>query len=432
MRRPTKARRGVALLMVTVSIAILAAVAAEFAYSSRVDLELAVKQRDALRAEYLAKSSVGLARMLLMFQKQLDRTASSITGLTGGAGGQGGASPFNVQIWRLARVDCHMLQAMVPQAEGRNPRFSIEGAGAVDSSGRIQYGGFAGCFDARIEDEQEKLNVNALAGLQTGTAQSAGQRVYNLVSDKRFEFVFDREDSNRMRVGPNDVLLAMKDWADDDDTMSALTVTSVGQVTLQNGFSDEAGLYTRYNPRYRPKNSWFDSVGELFLVHGVNDRFMAAFGDRLTVYPDPNAPLNVNSEDPLLIALAIRSIADPTRPDPRLQDPVFLDGIVQKIRAARGMMPLGMTVQDFVSIVQLAGVAVNPQVTQRQATTGTATGTATGTGGTANSFLGDKSDTFRIVATGQAGDVERRVTVVVRLRDAQQDGLGRVMYWRND
>ena len=38
-RRP-KNQRGVALLMVVVSIAILAAVAAEFAYSSRVDLSL--------------------------------------------------------------------------------------------------------------------------------------------------------------------------------------------------------------------------------------------------------------------------------------------------------------------------------------------------------------------------------------------------------
>src|SRR5262249_58257679 len=139
---------------------------------------------------------------------------------------------------------------------------------------------------------------------------------------------------------------------------------------------------------------------------------MAAFGDRLTVYAEPNAPVNVNSDDPLLIALAIRSIADPTRPDPRLNDPVFLDGIVQKIRAAKAMMPMGFSVQDFVMVVQTAGIAVNPQVTQRQGTTGT----------TANSFLGDKSDTYRIVATGNAGDVERRGTTVIRRSGPPRDG----------
>jgi general secretion pathway protein K len=436
MRRPGKSERGVALLMVVVSIAILAAVAAEFAFNSRVDLELAVHQRDALRAEYLAKSSLGMARLLLMFQKQLDKNPLNIPGLnipglsgatgTSGAAGITGAaaaasSAFNVQLWRLARVDCHMLEALLPQERDLSAKLRGSAPREMDAEGRMKYGGFAGCFDARIQDEQEKLNVNAMAGLQTGTAQGAVQRLYKLITDKRFEFVFDREDANRVRVMPPDVVLGLKDWVDDDETQSSLNVNSLGVVTLQNGFSDEAGLYSRYTPRYRPKNASFDSLGELFLVNGVGDRFMAAFGDRLTVYPDPNAPLNVNSDDPLILALAIQSIADPNKPDPRLLDPVFLDGIIQKIRAARALTPLGMTVQDFVTIVQQAGVGVNSLVLQRQQGAGTA-----------NTFLGDKSDTFRVVATGQAGNVEHRVTAVIRLKDPQQDGLGRVLYWRDN
>ena len=284
-----------------------------------------MNQRDALRAEYLAKSSMGLSRLLLMFQKQLDRTTASIPGLGGGT------SPINMQIWRMAKIDCLMLQALIPQAQGRNPRFSMDRTDTVDDTGRIQYGGFAGCFDARIEDEQEKLNVNALVGLQTGTAQGAVQGFYSLIADKRFDFVFDREDANKVKATANDALLAIKDWADDDDLQTALNVNPLGQVSLQNGFSDEAGQYTRYTPRYRPKNGWFDSVGELYLVYGVTDRFMAAFGDRLTVYPDPNAPLNVNSNDPVVIGIIIGALADPSRPDPRLKDPIFIDALVQKI-----------------------------------------------------------------------------------------------------
>ena len=414
MRVNGKRERGVTLLMVTISIAILTAVAAEFAFQTRVDLELATHQRDALRAEYLAKSSIGLARMLLLFQKQLDRSTAALPGAAQG---------INLQLWRMAKLDCQLLVSVVPQSgEGRRGKFSTTGAGGIDEQGRVRYGGFSGCFDARIEDEQEKLNVNALAGLQTGTAQGAVQSLYNLVSDKRFDFVFDREDANRIRATPNDVLIGLKDWVDDDDTQSALNVSALGQVALQPGFSDEAALYSRYTPRYRPKNAWFDSLGELYLVNGVTDRFMAAFGDRLTVYPDPNAPLNVNSDDPLQIAIRVRLIADPSRPDPRLNDPVFLDGIVQKIRAAKAMMPMGLSVQDFVTIVQTTGITVNPLVTQRQGTTGT----------TANTFLSDKSDTFRVVATGTAGDVERRVTAVIRLADPTRDGLGRVLYWRAD
>jgi general secretion pathway protein K len=202
MRRPRRQERGVALLLVTVSIAILTAVAAEFAFQTRVDLELATHQRDALRAEYLAKSSIGLARMLLLFQKQLDRSTAALPGAAQG---------INLQLWRMAKLDCHLLQSVVPQAgQGRRPKFSTAGGGGLDEQGRIQYGGFAGCFDARIEDEQEKLNVNALAGLQTGTAQGAVQRLYNLVSDRRFDFIFDREDANRIRANPNDVLIGLR------------------------------------------------------------------------------------------------------------------------------------------------------------------------------------------------------------------------------
>jgi general secretion pathway protein K len=64
----------VALIIAIVAIAILTAVAADFAYNSRVDLQLAANQRDELRAYYLAKSGVGLSRLLLRFQRQVDQT----------------------------------------------------------------------------------------------------------------------------------------------------------------------------------------------------------------------------------------------------------------------------------------------------------------------------------------------------------------------
>ncbi len=149
------------------------------------------------------------------------------------------------------------------------------------------------------------------------------------------------------------------------------------------------------------------------MVHGVNDRFMAAFRDKFTVYPDINSKLNINTDDPVLLELAIRAIADPSKPDARLQDPVFIDTLIQKIRAARIMPFIGMSVGDFVTILTAAGVAVNPTITSNAAGQG---------------FINDKSTTFMIKATGEAGDVTRTITAVVRL----DDGLGRLVYWRED
>src|SRR5712692_8486979 len=82
--------RGVTLMIVIVAIAILTAVATEFAYNSRVDLQMATNQRDEIRAYYLARSGIGLSRLLLRFQKQLD--GMQIPNLGGASGFGGGLS----------------------------------------------------------------------------------------------------------------------------------------------------------------------------------------------------------------------------------------------------------------------------------------------------------------------------------------------------
>jgi len=422
MARPRRRERGVALLLVVLSIAILAAVAAEFAYSSRVDLEMATHERDALRAEYLARSGLGLARLLLQFQKQLDASMQGLasTPVLGSA-----AAGFNLQLWKLVHLDCQTLGRFLPQNEPggelgvpavkRKGRAPEAPAGALGAP-LIDYGTFRGCYASTIDDEEARLNVGQLDSLLTaGTGRAAVQRFYLLLTDKRFDFVFDHEDAYKVKINANDALINVKDWTDADDLISTLALVQ-GLPQVGSGFGDEPGLYSRYTPRYRPKNAAFDTIDELFFVHGIGDRFMAAFRDRITVYPDINARLNVNSDDPLILALAVRTAADPAHPDGRLADPVFLDAVVQKIRAAQLLSPMGLTVGSFLTVLVQAGIAVDPQITSNVQ---------------ANPYLGDRSKTFRVTATGEAGDVQQTVTAVVRL-ERPEDGLGRLLYWKGE
>jgi general secretion pathway protein K len=62
-----------------------------------------------------------------------------------------------------------------------------------------------------------------------------------------------------------------------------------------------------------------------------------------------NARLNINTDDPVMLEIAIRSVAAPLRPDPRLADPVFIDTVIKRIRAARLFAMFGMSVTDFVT-----------------------------------------------------------------------------------
>jgi len=62
-RRDRRAR-GVALIIAVISITLLTVVATEFAYNTRVDLQLAANQRDEVRAYYMARSGISLGRAM--------------------------------------------------------------------------------------------------------------------------------------------------------------------------------------------------------------------------------------------------------------------------------------------------------------------------------------------------------------------------------
>jgi general secretion pathway protein K len=155
-----------------------------------------------------------------------------------------------------------------------------------------------------------------------------------------------------------------------------------------------------------------DTLDELYMVNGVSDRFMAAFKDRLTVYTDINSKLNINTDDPLLLRLAILSMVDPTKMPPQLADPYFMEDLIRRIRAARLMPGMGMSVSDFGALLQLAGVPVNASITANVQ---------------GNRLVSDKTSTFSIKSVGEAGTVQKTIEAVIRMDD---QGLGRLVYWR--
>lgn len=423
-RRRSANERGIALIMAIVAIAILTAVAADFAYNSRVDLQLAANQRDELRAHYLAKSGLAMSRMLLKFQRQLDSSpppglAQAMQALGGATGGP--PPSLNIQLWRMAKVDCYMLQGLLSSGPGADAesapsgKFTHEEVPAAGGENapmvKRSFGGFEGCFSATISDEEEKFNLNSLDQLQAAS-QIAAARGMALFGDKRFEFLYDREDANGVKTTPQDLLISIRDWIDEDEVQSSLNLTGQGDAFLR-GFSDENAGYDRHTPRYKAKNAKFDSLEELNMVHGVNDRIMAAFRDRLTVYPDINRALNINTDDPVMLWLAVLAITDKNKPDPRLLSPVFQDEVIKRIRTARMFSFMAMSVQDFLAVVASMGIPVDARIQANIQ---------------GNRAVSDKSQTFSIKSVGEAGQVQKTIHAVVRL----DDQLGKLVHWREE
>lgn len=434
MRRNAPAGRGVALLFVLTTVAILSVVATDFVTGSRVNLELAVQSRDALRARSLAMSAMTYSRLILRFQRQLDLASGAIgqglaNTLPGAAGmppelaGMLGGGGLSIRLWDVIPVDSAAITGFIGSAfpdpdsdQGRRIADRYERAkgdhGLEEQGAPIQadFGQFTGTFGAVIEDEDQKINVQKLAyALGPGQLATAAS-LRALVLDPKYDFLFDREDANGDRISRDDLLLNIKDYIDQDEVSSVLDLSGQNAMSpFANGFGDENGPYSRYRRRYKAKNEAFDTTAELHMVAGVNDMLMAAIGDRLTVYPNPNDRINVNTNDPRQVLINI-ILAARNKNDPALQDPVRLQEIMQQLSLLRMFPFIGITVQQFAAVLQANGIEVDPAVLQNTAQ---------------NQALGDRSTTFRITATGQVGRVKKTLTAVV----AYDEGLGKVLYW---
>ena len=457
-------QRGVALILVLTTLAILTSIGVEFSYSTRVNLKLAENLRDELRAYYLARSAVNMSRLLLHFQKQLDgaggqamaglqralgaaQSAAGAKGanpiaaiagalLPGGAAAAGGApASLGIRLWELIPIDSNafgmvLTGGALPEGvdsgalgadrdpadiEDRRRQRAKEderppGTPALEGPPLHAFGSFEGGYSSKIVDENGRINIRGLNGLG-GQPLAVLIQLRAMMADPKYDFIFDEEDANRDRVRRDDVILALKDWIDEDETGSGIDPSNL-RAPFVNAFSDENSAYDRYNPRYKAKNAYPDSLQELYMVRGVNDRFMAAFGERLTVWPDINSKLNINTSDPLQMVTNIL-IAAQNPNDPALRDPLLIRTILQEIQLRKMFSFFGLTVTDFISVLQANRVLVRPELAQANSP---------------NNFLGDQSDTFKITATGRVGHVEKKITAVVRYDEL----LGKLIYWKEE
>jgi general secretion pathway protein K len=423
------------------------------AYESRVSLRIAANARDELRASYLARSGVTLSRLVLSFQQSIDDL--------GGAQKPAGISIPRVQLWHIVPVESQLASALFggggPESGhgehggdgvGAHGAAAVAGAKAAHAAAALR----SGTFVADIDDEARKINVQ-FDGLKEGAAgailATRVQAVYQLICDPQWDPLFEREDANGVRTTREELLMRLRDWVDEDSSESGLRPLVSGGTpcsmivapkAFDDAYGDENQPYDRGDDRYRTKNARMDSLDELFMVAGVGDAFMAAFGDALTVYlprDGAGAKLNVNELDATKLRLLAILMADAAVPQPVLRDPEF-GAVLQKLvfqQTLGGM--LAMSVTDFVTLAQGLGVKVKQGLLQQQGSN------------QANNPFTDRSTTFRIRSSGKAGDVTSAIDAVVRLEpavptpvagrpvqaQAQLEGVaapGRLIHWKEE
>ncbi|RJO65671.1 MAG: hypothetical protein C4523_15655 [Myxococcales bacterium] len=292
-REALSGRKGVALIMVLTVVTILTVISVEFQYESRVYLQTVANFRDRQRAYYLAKSGVEFTRLILYLQSTVDRLIRQYWK----------NNPPNIQLWQMIPIDSDLARAVAGgmfSAQDQESLFegTVAGQGlkedeeesvAEKNMQQMQtvsfaqgegFGEFEGHFHAEVIDEESKINVNIRPNnyKEVNTMKAT---LESLFTPEMYNPVFENPDKDGQYHDRQEIISAIIDWIDPDNTRTG----------FESG--DESSRYDFLDDTYPSKNHLFDSLDELQLVAGIDDRFWRLFGDQFTVYR--TGRININT-----------------------------------------------------------------------------------------------------------------------------------------
>ncbi len=414
-RGETKAQKGIALIMVLVTLAVIAATTHQFVYTSEINHASAKNSVSELKAHYLARSVINLTRILLKVQeKVLDRNRAFLG---------------DIQL-------TDFIQMLLPAFFGEGAGL-LAGALGVDSQDihGLEYKKSFG--EAMLEDissEDGKINVNCayVRSDQDPQVIRLATGLMALMADTRYDILFETADEMGNYNDRETVVSAIIDYIDAD-------TAKFGQETA----AEDYGYETKVDS-YEAKNNIIDSVEELRLVRGVTDDFWANFGESLTVYGSCIPNICAVSEDNWIL---IASILFQTAMDP--QDPVFLDpirlkalsqAILQQVKfsGCKDLNSFVTAAKEPIPLAQLFGdtMGLDTDMIQddQEQIVGTLQGIDLDPKKVSQAVYMGPRRIYRLTAYGRVGRVTKRIIAVwdQQFRSPSTGKLGGFIYWREE
>lgn len=292
--------RGIALMLTLITVTVLSAAVVEFAYSTRVNLNLSVNSADKLRSYYLARSAVNLGQLLISFQFALQTESTEA--------GRGQDSDEMAQlISRAVRRSNFQLYQYVPllmQTFSSGKLQSPVGGVNLTEWGVEGFGEFAGDFTVEVIPESGKINLNQFAVEKINEKDL--QELCSMVADPSYDPIFEQKDKNGETLDRALVLSRIVDFIDTNTTATELT----SECTIRGEGGDEMRPYDTGRDAVKPRNAKLTHSAELYQVPGVTEAFMRAFEDQFTVYPVGRPNLNVATL-PIFYSVLCRNVSLP-------------------------------------------------------------------------------------------------------------------------
>ncbi len=349
--------RGQALIIVLMIIAILAAVIVEFAYTTRVNIDITMRMRDSMQASRIAVAAIETQKAILLSDLVISPNADYQVS---------GELNQDAQLW--SQISNFPLPVTVKDQN-------------------------IGIMRGLISDEAGKLDVNALIGSDTITAN----RTLDGICRRLFE---------DLKLDPS-VVDALEDWIDSDE------------LPRPNGA--ESDFYSGLNPPYRAKDAPLDSITELKMIKGIDNKTFNILMGRTDANGQALAPPPDAMDSPVLTVFPkYYNPASPFKINVNTAPPILLkamynldDSQVQDIITARQEKPF-MSIGDFTNELTKIGIDLNNTDVQ-----------------SVNGYIDVKSDYFSVDGIGI---IENGVVYIIRAvyyRNRASHTFS-LLYWREE
>jgi general secretion pathway protein K len=408
---------GVAIVAAIVALAIAGTMAAEFTTNTTIDYVAASNARDSMRGELLARSGVNLARLVIRVQTEfLDKP--NIRRFIGDIQ-LADFAPLFMSAFGGSKDEVENMGALLGGFAGEE----IKGLG-------VPYGK----FEVDITTEDNKINVNCANG-DAAVVKNLETKLAALIYFEVYNPIFESADATGWRRDRKTQVEAIMDYIDKDTYKYGTP-----------GAGEDYGYESLKDP-YKPKNNSLDSVKELRLVRGIDERFWTVFGSAFTVYGGCKENLGAIQDPRMVMPLIFLTAKDQNHPV--LRDPNKLWLLSKRVAEARSYGIYFDRIQAWADFVKNPDGALQSAAEGQDGTVPMPTDGSSG-------FIpvqGVEIDlrklqqvaevgprrTYRVEATATIGRLKRRIMAVwdtrptnQNSRDAAQYRNGSWVFWREE
>lgn len=405
---PSKLRaRGMALLMVVISLALISAVVTDLLVEQQSQYQVALRQRDALKAEALAEGGLNIAQLFLTIQNGIQGYFTQFAAM--------GVPLPKHTVWEMLSIDSNLLGGLISgdlattlgmdvseavkkrkeeEKKKLDEKMKEREAKTRSTTGFFippegGFGAFEGSFTVGITDEESKISFRDWKDPKPQTLVKTRKLLASLFVPTKYDPLFKK-------VNRADLIANIYDYLDVDEVR--INPNAIGNDWGMAFGGSERDLYLD-SKGISPKNAYFDSLGELNLVPGFTDKHFEAFSDALTIYGQDQKINILSAKEPVIEPL-IRYCAK-NELDPNLQQQPWVDTAVKRWMTYKSSGAGPVSVDGFVKFLSTLPMSVNQQECQ--------------------GILGVASQNFTLKSQATVNGVSRTLTLVARVNKGVQE-----------